>query len=499
MPSEPVQHRLHPASLVFSLFSIVRRFFLPGLAVLYFGRGGIGLDWGVAFFAGPAVVYALVRYISLRYVVSEDELIIRQGILRRDERHIPFARIHTIDTSRTLLHRWLGVTDVKIQTASGKEPEAVLQVLSLTTAEQLRRRVVTRRHEVQDGVQEADGDQSAIETTGKNVVAQATIRDLLALGLISNRGMLVVGAVLGVLWQLDVEPPTDRLQEMVAGIPGLAESWGLLHTAVLVVLGVGAVIVAVRMLSMLWSVVTLFDFTVSIQDERVRVRYGLLTQRSLTIPRHRLQLVRTEAGLLHRLFRRVSISARTAGATGGEHEGKSQDWLMPVLHRDAVLPFLANVHPDLRLGEVVWHRAHPRAVARMRVRLLVLLLLPVLASALLHPLVLLGSMVGAAVLVMVVPPLEYRHLAYAVTPHAVWVRRGWLRRRLVVVRISKIQALGVSTSPFDRRREMATLHLDAANAGFGAWAISLPYLGEELARDLYARLAAAVARTEFRW
>ena len=54
-------------------------------------------------------------------------------------------------------------------------------------------------------------------------------------------------------------------------------------------------------------------------------------------------------------------------------------------------------------------------------------------------------------------------------------------------------------SPFDRRHKMASVLIDTANAGAGQDAIAIPYLQRDVAEDIYGRLSAAAAETEFRW
>ena len=68
-----------------------------------------------------------------------------------------------------------------------------------------------------------------------------------------------------------------------------------------------------------------------------------------------------------------------------------------------------------------------------------------------------------------------------------------------MVRLSKIQAVTLVESPFDRRHKMASVRIDTANAGAGQDAIAIPYLQRDIAEDIYRRLSAAAAELEFRW
>ena len=92
---------------------------LPGILVLIFAsRGGRGELWFMLLFL-PALIGALFRYWSYRYRFDRDELMIRQGIVFRSERHIPYARIQNIDLVQNPLHRLFRVAEVRLETTAG--------------------------------------------------------------------------------------------------------------------------------------------------------------------------------------------------------------------------------------------------------------------------------------------------------------------------------------------------------------------------------------------
>jgi putative membrane protein len=91
------------------------------------------------------------------------------------------------------------------------------------------------------------------------------------------------------------------------------------------------------------------------------------------------------------------------------------------------------------------------------------------------------------------------HLGWAIIDGAVLFRSGWIRRHLTVARFSKVQAVAMSQSPFDRRHRTASVRVDTAGAGDGSHRVAIPYLPAERATELFEQLATAAARTTFRW
>ncbi len=508
----PVFRRLHPASLLFSLGSVLRRFLIPGLIVLFLGRGERTEIWAMVL-AVPALCYAIAIYLSLRYAFAHDGLVIKSGILQRIERHIPYEHIQNVDMTRTVVHRLLGVADVIIQTASGSEPEATLRVLSLAAAEDVRERLFRERRRAVAAVPRVisttaqpvarpaagfSGDDRSRSASGGRILHRVPLADLVRLGVISNRGLVALAAVLAATTQMDLMPSPEQIEAVLGPVSG-DDLWNSSSGRLLLVLLAALAVVGLRVLSVLWAITTFFGFRLQRDGDELRTCFGLLTQRLLTIPRHRIQLLEIHASPLHRLFGTVTLKARTAGAVRPDAAASSLDALLPIARQDAAHALLPEIQSELSSVPTDWHRLHPRAVRRVFVVYVLWLAGPLLFLGFAYPPW--GSLGGLAL------PLAYlfarqrvRHMGYAVTSQSLWYRWGWLSRECRIIRMSKIQAVMIRESPFDRRHQMATLAIDAANAGVAsAAAIRMPYLPREAALALHDHLVGAAAGTEFRW
>ncbi len=82
--------------------------------------------------SGPFVLFALpvllFRYYTLRYKFDGEGIGMKWGLIFRREVNLTYARIQDIHLTSGLIQRWLGLADVKIQTASGSaEPEMTIE------------------------------------------------------------------------------------------------------------------------------------------------------------------------------------------------------------------------------------------------------------------------------------------------------------------------------------------------------------------------------------
>lgn len=532
-PARGESHRLHPLSLLFQVGATLKGMAVPLLVVFFASRRS---NWDVYLLVvgGISLLHAIFRYLTFRYRFDADELVVQQGLIFRSERHVPYERIHNVDLRQGVLHRLLDVADVRIETASGHEAEADMSVLSSGAVEQMRSRLFSERaarrgaapaHEVTSG-----GDDRAEPSSAARSLLHLRARHLVLFGLISNRGLAVVLGVLGVLIELGSDLsdqdwwPANVLQERLSRVereieqrlqeeleprarspvaPGdavapplsatleEAAATALVWLAVLV-----AALLLLRVLSIAWALVNLWDFRLVRQGDDLRTSCGLLTRLAATIPRGRIQVVTVTESLLHRLAGRVSVKADTAGGSSLERSRASRRWIAPLIRRDELPALLAELHPEVRLDAVTYQPVHPAAWRRLAFRWLLLhLLLGGLAVWRWGPWALLPALLSLA-LAMLDARRRAAHMGFAIDEHFVFVRRGLLTRRTRIVRHPKVAVLSLSTSPFDRRWGTATLTVDTAGT---EQPVALPFVPAAEAQAVLERLAGRAAATAFHW
>lgn len=77
------------------------------------------------------------KYRTLRYRFDEEGVSMSWGILFQREIHLTYRRIQDIHVTRNLLHRWLGLSSLSLQTASGSSG-AEMTIEGITRPEELR-------------------------------------------------------------------------------------------------------------------------------------------------------------------------------------------------------------------------------------------------------------------------------------------------------------------------------------------------------------------------
>ncbi|MBS3896003.1 PH domain-containing protein [Silanimonas sp.] len=480
--------RLHPLSWLFILLQQLRTFALPIVLLLVSGRGEQNpAELAGLAGAGVLAVLAVWQYFTYRYGFVGRALVIRSGLLQRNLRLIPFDRVQNVSLHQNLLHRLAGVAEVRLESAGGGagETEARMQVLRLTQAHAL------------EALVRAKPTRSEGEATPE-VAAQRWLhlptRELVRLGLISNRGMLVVAAAFGLLSQAGERVLGEASNAVIdAGRQGLALAEGWQPGPLAWTLGGIALLLAllalVRLLSVLLAILQFHDFQLWAGQRELRVERGLFSRMRSHLPKRRIQAYALRESLLHRWFGRQSLRIdQTSIAAPGETSLRD---LVPLAPPATMATVLGHLLPDAAWPPGRWQGLHPRAWWR------------VFAPTALGLLALSAVLVvwrgpEAAWLLLLMPLLALRAVLWA--RYSAWsleqgvftFRQGWLDRHWRFVETAKVHVVALRQTPFDRHHGMASVQVDTQGASPLEPALFVPYLPAAEARALAEALRAAM-------
>ncbi|MGN6545245.1 MAG: PH domain-containing protein, partial [Aureliella sp.] len=363
-------HWLHPSSLVFEFVGGIRSQLIPALLALFGATTGTWLGGLIAllYFVGSMTAVVL-RYVTLRYRLVGDELIIDEGVIFHVHRTVPIQRIQNIDVVQNPFHRLLRVAEVRVETASGTEPEAVLRVLSLAEFESLRARIFARKRSYELAQSAASEPAaappvileqltSAVQPAGqaaqRETIMKISFAQLALAGIASNRGTALLLVGLGFVsqqfstvarsWRIETAELTRYLPENSSAIVMLA----------LAIAGLLALLTSVKILSIAWYVLKFYDYTLDRSGDALRVSCGLLTRVSATVRRDRIQLISIRRTLIGRWLRIASIRIETAGG-GGESDDPTatiaRRWFLPVISEAQIPAIMEQLSPGLKWDE----------------------------------------------------------------------------------------------------------------------------------------------------
>ncbi len=533
--------RLHSFSVLLQWLSSLSRSAIP-LVVLYLQhreRGGLMLPIIGGAIVALTATWSVLSYLTTRYGLSDDALIVRSGVLRRQRRIIPFGRIQTVNVQQSALQRVFGMAEVRVETGTtGRSAEAELSVLRWADAQALREQLVSERRSAL-GRKEAASAQAAVgagvgagvaagvgtvhtanalpgeasdagvhatsvhDSPEPELIAAISVEELMVAGGTSNNiGVLIALLIsgcerFGSSFFERMTLPGDLGSPLQALTAATGSVWlfGALFLFIVV-----PVLFASWLVSVAGAVVRYYGFTLERVGRDLRRRHGLFSRVEASIPVARAQAIRFRQSMLRRPFKRGELILVSAGsATGSDGRAAGPQHLLPIVHVANVAAMVREVFPDADVADAldhatssnVWKRA--AAVSWLRQA----------CASTLRISALIGVMVwwrgdawwGLAWLLplfWLLAGLRWRVRGLSLVPGYVMVRQGGIARTTMIMPERKLQLVEVEQGPLQRIFGVATLHLTTAGTGGEAHMIDLPLAD---ARSVQEDLAARLPRT----
>ena len=342
------------------------------------------------------VAFGVVHWLVTRWAFDGATLRIETGLVRRDSQQLPVARIQAVDLVQPFFARLLGLAELRIRVAGAKSAHH-LSYLSEPVATDLRARLLAAHHGLDQSVPEPDERPAAVVPTGRllgSVLLSA-----------STLGAVVFVVVLAVLATISTAAAAAVAGSLAVYLIGIGQGiWRRFNDQ--------------------------YRFTVALAPDGIRVRRGLLSTVSETIPIGRVQAVRQIEPLLWRLFGWCRLEVDLAGMPGHDRSGgggRVTKALLPVGPRPSAT-YLRRV--------VIGPIEPPLTAAPRRAR-------------------------GKA-------PLSYHFLA-AGHDHTMAVAvTGRVQKVTCWVPLDKAQSVRRVQGPIQRALRLATVHVDVAGRRVGA-------------------------------
>jgi putative membrane protein len=419
---------------------------------------------------------SVLRYLAFRYRVDDDGIRIRDGVLRRKETRIRLDRIQGISTEQNFVYRVLGLVTLSFDTAGSGSSEGVLPAVALAEAESLGNMI-----DATPTPREANDEQRQ-DAAVQHLLMKLGWRDNVRIGLADGRALVLL-AFLGPL----LERAGDRAEILIANsiedAAGTLERLGTAAGAAIVAGLLFAVLVVFALLSILAAFLRYHDFRLYHSGERLRSTGGLLTRQENVMRIAKVQILSVRQSVMLRLFGRLRIVLKQARSASRDRSSKH--FVVPLATPAFADEFASLVFAPEASGIDAdpWRPDFARvSTYYLRARLFLTAVVSAAAGVLL--LVLQAGTAGAWALLLVpagslLAYQSWRRLAFRFDRDAIVRRSGLLGVQLDTILYRKVQRVSIRQSWFQRRRKLADLKLYTASGP-----ISIPYLGEELARQL---------------
>lgn len=365
--------KLHPISYLTALIKVIKQNILT--FIVFIGFNVWNFDFTeIRHYIGPAIFIVIVLLASIskfidvrvtRYWIEDEHFIITSGWFNKKRKELNISRIQSLDTTQGLINQIVGGVSLQIKTPSdGVELSTISKSQSDLIEQAIRKRQLELKGEVevdsQDNIrEEALAYSDDINETTPNQHLES--KPIFKMSFGSLLLMAMTSGAIGVAFAT-ISPIIGAFQDVIPWTKWTENLWHWIDSVSLIVITCLAFILIISyIIGTLITLIRYHNYTVSQQDSQLKISYGLLNVKNITVPTNRLQAVLEKQSFLRRLFGYTSIHFIITSDLDVESEddvsNNGKIMILPFIKRKEAYNIIESLVPEMQFSKV--HKGMP--------------------------------------------------------------------------------------------------------------------------------------------
>ena len=337
----------HPHKfIIFSgIFQFIKNSIVPLIIFLVTAGPKIPKKYGGAYtvisliiaFSVIIVVLAIIKWKKNVYCVEDEGMYIKYGVFQIHERTLPFSQVHSADISSSLVQRVFNVCKLEIDTAGGDEKSEISILLSKEEA--LR---------VKNIIFKGNKNNDEVEIMEEENIKKFTLslKDLFAMATLSSRilaGFFIITAFYSKVDDIIPKEFKRRVQVFSDDAMNGVNSTSIIKYIVALIF---VMLFISWMISIIITIIKYYRFTVTREEDNIKLSYGFFDKKEVTIPVKRIQSLIIVEGVIKKPLGYFSLNVETIGY--GKDKGEST-MICPMAKKKAINKFFEDILPEMNI------------------------------------------------------------------------------------------------------------------------------------------------------
>jgi putative membrane protein len=408
----------------------------------------------------------LLNYLYFSFYITNKELVIKSGVLAKQQRNIPILKIQNINIQQNILQRILGIAKVQVETAGDIKTEGLLEFISKNDAEEISKIIKLYQYELQE---EKSGKESGEKLNNpyidsindsankENVIFQMNFKDLLIAGMMKFKPIfLILGTWLFSFLQ-QFSYFNNNVQEFLNKNVDTILKMDIFSIILFSISAIIVIFILSWLLDILWTVNVYYGFKLLSESNKLITKYGLITKQIVTIPFKKLQQISITTNPIKKKFNYYSLELHTAGFGV---QSMSGGIAVPNAKYEKIIEVLNKIR-HYNIPEY-FIPISKKAISRSF--FMYMIYLTILSAGLFFVINELAYVFLCAPLLYLVAYLRWLFRGYKIIDDTVFMKHGVIIQKIKIIPIKKIQILHIRETFFQRRLGLASLYVDTATS-----------------------------------
>ncbi|CDR28814.1 PH domain-containing protein [Staphylococcus schweitzeri] len=378
--------KLHPISYFNGLINAIKQNIVVFIIFIFFQLKDFDFSNPASYtWSGIVLVFFLLSYIpqiirimNTRYWIENNTFILTTGLFNKKRKELNIKRIQSIDMSQGVVNQIIGGVDLQIKTPSDG---IVLSVISKKQGEYLENyidqlqselkqeelqiqneekttnnSVIDQRvekNETEIAVSDLDGasysSSTIIDKTKRIPVYQMRFKELLFMAMTSGAIGVTLAALVPVYGAVRELIPWSKLSYQISQL--------VQFISITILIIILLVLLVAYIIGTIITMIRFYGFTVMLENEQLKIEYGFINKKRMTVPTKRLQAVVERQSHIRKLFGYTAIHFIITS----DFENKKLDddendagsvTILPFIKRDKAYQIIQNLIPNLSYQQV---------------------------------------------------------------------------------------------------------------------------------------------------
>lgn len=525
-----IQYHLSPLTLIYQAIMQLPNLAIP-LYLIFNNKDTSEAIYFVIFailtlISVPAII---LRWYYFNYTLTDNEIIINSGVLSKQTRHIPYSKIHNVNTTQNFLQKIFRIASVKIETAGDSATEGVLNYLSVENSEVIKQQLnqlsssASRysqsssnindhgnfqknsqingneiiEKKITDELQEISTEPETISNNystpkenekikdnAENIIFALTNKELAKFAAIRARPIFLVFAfwVFNLYNQFSLFGGGDFLQDIEDNYSGSFDSVSLTEQIFIITGSLFLIFLISWVMDFLVTFNSFYGFQLKMENLKLYLKSGLLNSVQSTIPIKKIQMIQIKTNKIKEYFNYNSLLLDTAGVTANKQS--SSEMVVPFAKYQDILSILGNFIKFET--EFIASKISEKMINRRTIKFAIF---DIILTSIVVPF----TSYYFFLLLLFVPIMYlynlyyYNSFSYFNNIDYILIRFGVFFKKQIIIPIDKIQSVTITNNYFQRRLGLSNLIIDTA-ASDNMSDASIPDMDSEDCNRLYKEI-----------
>ncbi|MEG0371287.1 MAG: PH domain-containing protein, partial [Clostridium sp.] len=286
------------------------------------------------------ITISVIGWLKEVYKIDNNAIHLKKGVFVVRDIVLPYNKVHSVDIASGVIQRIFKVCRIDIQSPGYNDHNSnITIIMSIQDAKQIKNNILGYTN------QESESNESLIVKSDE-VNYRATIKDILLCVITSSQITLGFSVILGIYLFLDQYIPKEY-QDIAVNTSDLVFNRVFGESLFYKIMGMSMIILTlVIIISFVGTVIRYYDFTIKRESDKLKISYGLLSIKEITMPINRMLYIDIKEGLIQKPlgFCEVKIACIGYGNESGE-----KAILCPIIKRKDLPLLLKEVIPEISL------------------------------------------------------------------------------------------------------------------------------------------------------